>query len=98
MILVSPNLLFIAEADVAIDSVAAQETIFPPPPSISRNFVGRKDLIDNLLTYHLKPLPATHLVHWITVLWGIGGIGKTQMSIKLWEEFKSRLVIYSDYS
>jgi Cdc6-like AAA superfamily ATPase len=66
------------------------ETTFPPPPALSNYFVGRSDLVENILAYHESPLPSTSSGHWTTVLYGIGGIGKTQLATKIWQELHHR--------
>lgn len=64
--------------------------MFPPPPSLSKNFVGRSNLVQAILEYHLTPLPPTTSGHWTTVLYGLGGIGKTQLAIKISHELRLR--------
>lgn len=58
--------------------------------ALTDNFVGRSDLIKAILAYHISPLPSGTAGHWKTVLHGIGGIGKTQLSVKIAQELQSR--------
>jgi hypothetical protein len=74
------------------DHVPNDETMFPPPPALSDNFIGRSDLIEAIVAYHVSPPPPGIGGHRKTVLHGIGGIGKTQLSIRIAQELRSRYV------
>ncbi|KAJ7921631.1 hypothetical protein B0H13DRAFT_2267779 [Mycena leptocephala] len=52
-----------------------------PPPS--RNFLGRQIILDKMHQYFNQDLGKQH----IYVLYGLGGAGKTQISLKFIEEF-----------
>lgn len=89
MILVSRDLESRNQINCVTDYVPPPAIMFPPPPAVSHNFVGRDDLILELIKYYLNPLSESD-THWITLLWGVAGIGKTQTSIRLWLEYRSR--------
>jgi GTPase SAR1 family protein len=51
-----------------------------PPPS--RNFLGRQIILDKMHQYFNRDLGKQH----IYVLYGLGGAGKTQITLKFIEE------------
>jgi hypothetical protein len=71
----------------------------PPPkpvyklmPSSSPNFVGCQDHLDKLQEYfHVRP--ANERRRRAFVLYGVGGVGKTQICLKFLEEYSERYAI-----
>ncbi|KAJ7927311.1 hypothetical protein B0H13DRAFT_1048545 [Mycena leptocephala] len=59
----------------------SQSTSSCPPPS--RNFLGRQIILDKMHQYFNQDLGKQH----IYVLYGLGGVGKTQISLKFIAEF-----------
>ncbi|KAJ7885588.1 hypothetical protein B0H13DRAFT_2277827 [Mycena leptocephala] len=59
---------------------ASQSTSNCPPPS--RNFLGRQTILDKMHQYFNQDLGKQH----IYVLYGLGGAGKTQISLKFIQE------------
>jgi Holliday junction resolvasome RuvABC ATP-dependent DNA helicase subunit len=84
--------IYFLEVNTATDRVPKVETMFPPPPALSDNFIGRSDLIEAIVSFHVSPQSPSTRGHRKTVLHGIGGIGKTQLSIRIAHELQSRYV------
>lgn len=61
----------------------------PPRPSVVQNFIGRRDTLEAMFRTHITE-PATGLqVPPTTVLYGIGGSGKTQTALKFALDFET---------
>jgi Cdc6-like AAA superfamily ATPase len=61
----------------------------PPSPALSPYFVGRDDLVKEIVDYHFMKPPHSKS-HRVTVLVGVAGIGKTQIAVKVHSEFMQR--------
>ncbi|KAG8859847.1 hypothetical protein FRC20_011775 [Serendipita sp. 405] len=74
-----------------INSVAKVEMSFKPRPSLTRNFVGRDDILDKLYEMHFSGERSSQGVSTLmSILTGLGGSGKTQIALKFALEYESR--------
>jgi hypothetical protein len=73
-----------------LDSVSVATVKHKPRPSVVPYFVGRQDILQKLCTYHLGgPLePPITTSPRISILTGLGGSGKTQISLRLAAEYE----------
>jgi hypothetical protein len=55
-------------------------------------FVGRQDILDSLCLAHIKDSPSRSDSPTISVLAGLGGSGKTQISLKFALDYEERYV------
>ena len=60
-------------------------------PNSSSLFVGRKDVLDKLRKIFIHSADSKLVSRHSCLLWGTGGIGKTQISLKFIEEMTGRL-------
>ena len=60
-------------------------------PNSSPLFVGRKDVLDKLWKIFIHCADSKLMLRRSCLLWGIGGIGKTQICLKFIEEISGRL-------
>ena len=60
-------------------------------PSSSPLFVGRKDVLDKLQKVFIHYADSKLMSRRSCLLWGTGGIGKTQICLKFIEEMSGRL-------
>ena len=60
-------------------------------PNSSSLFVGRKDVLDKLWKIFIHCADSKSMLRRSCLLWGIGGIGKTQICLKFIEEISGRL-------
>ena len=60
-------------------------------PNFSSLFVGRKDVLDKLRKIFIHSADSELMTRCSCLLWGTGGIGKTQISLKFIEEMSDRL-------
>jgi hypothetical protein len=77
-------------SNVYLDRPPLECPPMPSPPNLTPTFVGRSDLIEKILTYHVSPQPPSTPQHHITVLHGSSGMGKTQLSLKILQELRQR--------
>ncbi|PVF95584.1 TPR-like protein [Serendipita vermifera] len=78
---------------------------YKPRPSVVPFFIGRRDILDNLRKDHLsdeKARPESAALPLISVLSGLGGSGKTQISLQFASEYEAShsepLVFFMDGS
>ena len=64
----------------------------PQRPNSSPLFTGRRDVLDKLKVFFHRPT-SDMVVRRSCLLWGMGGIGKTQICLKFIEEMFDRQVI-----
>ena len=64
----------------------------PQRPNSSPLFTGQRDVLDKLEVFFHCP-PSDMVVRHSCLLWGMGGIGKTQICLKFIEEMFDRQVI-----
>ena len=62
-----------------------------PKPNPSSLFVGRKDVLDKLWKIFLHSADSKLMLRHSCLLWGTGGIGKTQICLKFLEEVSGML-------
>lgn len=68
----------------------------PLKPNSSRLFTGRKDILDRLESYFATRITASGpMTRRFFLLYGMGGIGKTQICLKLTENMVTRYVLHS---
>ena len=68
------------------------QSIIPPPPADI--FTGREDYLKLMKDSFKKPKTSVEMaIQRIFVLYGIGGIGKTQLALKFLDENRERCVI-----
>ena len=60
-------------------------------PNSSSLFVGREDVLDKLRKIFIHCADSKLMSRPSCLLWGTGGIGKTQICLKILEEMSSRL-------
>jgi signal recognition particle GTPase len=63
-----------------------------PRPSLVKNFVGREDVLEAMRRNHLSQPSSNSQDPAITVLFGLGGAGKTQTALKFALEFEEKCV------
>ena len=62
----------------------------PQKPNSSPLFTGRKDILDKLGNIFVHSANSRLVSRHSCLLWGMGGIGKTQISLKFIEEMSDR--------
>ena len=62
----------------------------PQKPNSSPLFTGRKDILDKLGNIFVHCANSGLVLRRSCLLWGMGGIGKTQISLKFIEEMSDR--------
>jgi signal recognition particle GTPase len=72
--------------------VTAVEIALKPRPSLVKNFVGRGDVLEAMERTHLTHRPTNPKETAISVLYGLGGAGKTQTALKFALEFEEKCV------
>ena len=68
------------------------EIALKPRPSLVKNFVGRADVLEAMHRAHLTNRPTNSNKSVISVLYGLGGAGKTQTALKFALEFEEKCV------
>ena len=68
------------------------EIALKPRPSLVKNFVGRGDVLEAMDRTHLTHRPTNRKETAISVLYGLGGAGKTQTALKFALEFEEKSV------
>ena len=61
-----------------------------PRPSLVKNFVGREDILESMRRTHLTERSTDSQDPAVTVLYGLGGAGKTQTALKFALEFEQK--------
>ena len=61
-----------------------------PRPSLVKKFVGREDVLEAMRRTHLTERPMDSTDPAVTVLFGLGGAGKTQTALKFALEFEQK--------
>jgi Holliday junction resolvasome RuvABC ATP-dependent DNA helicase subunit len=61
-----------------------------PRPSLVKNFVGREDILEAMRRIHLTERSTSSQDSAVTVLFGLGGAGKTQTALKFALEFEQK--------
>ena len=59
-------------------------------PNSSPMFIGRKDVLDELRKIFVHGADSKLMLRRSCLLWGTGGIGKTQICLKFTEEISDR--------
>ena len=75
-----------------VDSVTIIEIALKPRPSLVDNFIGRHNVLDAMDRTHLTHRPKNSKKPAISVLYGLGGAGKTQTALKFALEFEEKYV------
>ena len=75
-----------------VDSVTIIEIALKPRPSLVKNFVGRGDVLGAMDRTHLTHRPTNSMEAAISILYGLGGAGKTQTALKFALEFEEKCV------
>jgi signal recognition particle GTPase len=72
--------------------VTVLEIALKPRPSLVDNFVGREDVLEAMRLTHLtqRSMIANKNKPMVTVLYGLGGSGKTQTALKFALEFEEQ--------
>ena len=63
----------------------------PQKPNSSPLFVGRNDMLDKLREIFIHCADSKLMLRHSCLLWGTGGVGKTQICLKFIEEMSNRL-------
>jgi hypothetical protein len=71
-------------------SIDVMPTTLRTPPTLVKNFIGRDDILRSLYFGHFDNQVEKSSGPIISALTGLGGVGKTQISIRFLEEFRSR--------
>jgi signal recognition particle GTPase len=66
------------------------EVTLKPRPSVVKNFVGREDILEAMRRTHLGERSTNSREPAVTVLFGLGGAGKTQTALKFALEFEDK--------
>jgi hypothetical protein len=83
------NTCFIYQINVSANTREGQMKIFvPQKPNSSPIFTGRKDVLEKLKKIFVHR--ADTRLRRSCLLWGMGGIGKTQICLKFTEEMSDR--------
>jgi signal recognition particle GTPase len=61
-----------------------------PRPPLVKNFVGREDVLEAMRRTHLTERATNSQDAAVTVLFGLGGAGKTQTALKFALEFEEK--------
>lgn len=61
-----------------------------PRPSLTQDFVGRQDILDAMRLTHVDNRSTELQTPAITVLYGLGGSGKTQIALKFALELEQK--------
>jgi signal recognition particle GTPase len=72
--------------------VTVVEVALKPRPSLVDNFIGRRDVLEAMHRAHLTNRPTNSNKSVISVLYGLGGAGKTQTALKFALEFEEKCV------
>ena len=75
---------------MTVDSIAVIEVTLKPRPSVVKNFVGRDDILEAMRRTHLGERSTNSHDPAVTVLFGLGGAGKTQTALKFALEFEDK--------
>lgn len=75
--------------EAILDSVSVLQIELPPRPSVVQGFIGRKDVLDAMHRTHIAERSTGLQNPPITVLYGIGGSGKTQTALKFALDFEN---------
>jgi signal recognition particle GTPase len=75
-----------------VDLVTIIEIALKPRPSLVDNFIGRRDVLEAMHQAHLANRPTNSKKSVISVLYGLGGAGKTQTALKFALEFEEKCV------
>jgi GTPase SAR1 family protein len=62
----------------------------PQKPNSSSIFTGRKDILEKLANIFVPRADPSLMSRRSCLLWGMGGIGKTQICLKFMEEMSDR--------
>ena len=94
-ILTIDNINFVSLVDFVNDWVITVhgQMFVPQRPNPSRFFTGRRDELDKLREVLLHCATGSPTLRRCCLLWGLGGIGKTQICLKFIEEMSDRQVI-----
>ena len=84
--------IFQIQANTVNISPADKQMEIPVPqkPNSSLIFTGRKDILDKLGKIFVPHTSSRLMSRCSCLLWGLGGIGKTQICLKFAEEESSR--------
>ena len=65
------------------------------PSAPARNFTGRQDILDRLDRFFITSLSSTETEkeQRIFVLYGLGGVGKSQIAYKFLDKYRDRLAL-----
>ena len=74
----------------SVDSITMVEITLKPRPSLIDNFVGRDDILEFMRQTHVTQRLKNSKKSAITVLYGLGGAGKTQTALKFALEFEEK--------
>lgn len=83
------------EADRALDPHSALRPILGPCPPLVEDFIGREDILTAMYRTHFDAAPSRRQTPIVTVLYGLGGSGKTQIALKFALKFKEKYVIFA---
>jgi replication-associated recombination protein RarA len=72
--------------------VTVVEIALKPRPSLVDNFIGRRDVLEAMDRTHLTHRTINSKKSAISVLYGLGGAGKTQTALKFALEFEEKCV------
>jgi signal recognition particle GTPase len=72
--------------------VTVVEIALKPRPSLVKNFIGRADVLEAMERTHFTHRPTNPKETTISVLYGLGGAGKTQTALKFALEFEEKCV------
>jgi Holliday junction resolvasome RuvABC ATP-dependent DNA helicase subunit len=61
-----------------------------PRPPLVKNFIGREDVLEAMRRTHLTERSKSSQDSAVTVLFGLGGAGKTQTALKFALEFEEK--------
>jgi replication-associated recombination protein RarA len=84
--------LLSAQFSPFVDSVAIVEIALKPRPSLVKNFVGRGDVLEAMYRTHLTHRPTNSKEAAVSILYGLGGAGKTQTALRFALEFEEKCV------
>ncbi|PVF91547.1 hypothetical protein CPB86DRAFT_830534 [Serendipita vermifera] len=80
--------------NVQVKTASFSKVALRPRPPLVEGFVGRDDILRAMRQIHFDDTSSTRQAPLITVLTGLGGSGKTQISLKFASEFEQRYLRY----
>ncbi|CAG8626182.1 15534_t:CDS:2, partial [Acaulospora colombiana] len=80
-----------------IENMQSPKAVLKPRPPLVEGFVGRDDILDAMRRTHFDSTSSHRQIPILTVLTGLGGSGKTQISLKFAADFERQWVPFTSF-